>query len=620
MLEQIQSITKKERQILTSEEVMDWLFSEGVKQADELFKQIVPIATMCGYLTIFKKEFLQRRLRKVREEYSLDDCRELSIYGYPTYRIPPEYNITEKDGIQKFNSDTLEYETVFPHPIIISERFQNIQTDEHLVKILYNDNSDVKSLIVDSYQVANTQAINTLSRKGIRVTSENAKFLIKFLSAFVSCNIYDIPLNKSTSVLGWTDDDKFLPYSDNVEFDGGDYAKTIFKNIKQSGDFKQWKKKVGDSLKNDYMRIYMATSFASPLLKHTGKQSFITHLWGKTETSKTVALYVAMSAWGNPKPITCQWNSTVVAAEQTAILLNDIPMTMNEAELLNDAKNGFHSYQEFIYMFCEGKSKPRGSKDGGLQVGGEWRSACLSNGEGSLITHNSKEGELNRVLEFLTDDKIFGDDEKAIEIVDFVKKNHGHAGELFVHKCTEYPLRDMWTKIFDIVKPHSTGKQAGQMSSLLLGDWMMQVIIWGADKNKAFDSTIEFFSRVKHCLKSKEDLDIIERCKEFLESWVMSNYNYFITPSKAENPHGEIFGEIVDNYAYIINSKFEQILSKNHYNLGKIKKEFKNRNIFKHMSDGKVTCVKRIKDFKVVRCYCIELPNDAEIEKDILNI
>lgn len=604
-LETAKTIDKNNRQLLTTDDFILWLFSEGTKQADIWFSQILPYAQTAGYKTIFKETFIKKRAIIVREEFGLNACNPLgnSILAFTDYReysIPAGYIMDEVKGISKFDTQTLEYKEIFPHPIIITGRYINVNTKEHSVKALYYDNGVIGEFFVNLFTISNANQIQTLTKNGVRVTSESAKFLVGFLSHFISINIVKIPIIKSTSILGWVNNE-FLPYTDNVEFEGNDYAKKILSAVRCEGDYPKWKKLVKESCRNDFVRVSMASSFASPLLQHTKKPIFITHLWGTSGTAKTVALYLALSVWGQPKSMSCQWNATVVASEQKAIILNNIPMSMNESELLNGARSTFQNYSDFIYMYCEGESKPRGAKDGGLQIGGNWNSCCLSNGEGSLITDKSKEGELNRVLEFQTDIKLFNTEEKAIEVANFCKENFGYAGKEFTDNCLKYDLIDKWNEFFKITQAHGTGKQAGAMASLLLGDLLMQVIIYGVSENKAMESTFEFFHRIKSSMKTGLDIDISARAKDYFDGWLAQNINNFVGGGSDREPN-QIYGAIKNNVIYVINSVFVEAMAKQGFNIAKIHKDFKERDFFARTGGDKPTVTQRIKG-AVTRCY-----------------
>ena len=112
-------------------------------------------------------------------------------------------------------------------------------------------------------------------------------------------NNNDIPELKSTSKMGWYKD-SFLPYDDSIEFDGEDEFKPIFESITCKGNLEDWIDKIGELRRdNTILKLVMGTSFASPLLEILNRQSFVTHLWGKSGGKKSVAARIAMSIWGD---------------------------------------------------------------------------------------------------------------------------------------------------------------------------------------------------------------------------------------------------------------------------------------------------------------------------------
>ena len=616
-LQMAMKIDKSTRQLLTESEFMIFLFSQGCKQADIWFEQILPVATMCQYKTIFKETYIKKRASAIRAEFGLDREEPIgasfpALKDYADYFIPKGYEITEYKGITRFNTETLMQEVVFPHAIIVSSRFINLQTGEHKAEILSYDNGIIKNIFIDLMSISSNQAILNLAKNGVRVNSKNAMFLVVFLADFIDCNVQKIPLLKSTSILGWHGSE-FLPYGKNIRLEAKeDDADNVLNSIHCKGNFEQWKDVVKKSCKNDYVRLGMATSISSCLMEITEKPIFITHIWGKTGTAKTVALYLALSVFGNPVNMTCQWNGTPIGCEQTMSALKDIPFGMNEGELLTGIGNQFKSFGDFIYLFCEGKERAKGGKEGDPRTKRKWNNNCLSNGETSLKTETSKGGELNRVLEFMTDESLFANEEMAIETANFAKKNYGYSGELITNRCKDYDLKEYWTRFFDVIKECYTKKQAGQMASLLLGDLMLQAIIFEVEEEKAFQNSLELLERQKRNLKTDEDVDITIRAEQFLKDWISQNSGNFLGDHNNFIPN-QIYGIIQAELIYINNNIFNDVMVKNGYNLEKIKSDFKNKNIFQKMGKDTPTILKKIKGIST-RCYCFSLNGWETVE------
>ena len=93
--------------------------------------------------------------------------------------------------------------------------------------------------MVDKDITASANKIVALSNLGIAVTSENAKYMVRYLSDIENFNDDTIPTKISTSKMGWLNGE-FMPYDDNVIFDGNDRFKDCFESIREQGDYDTW--------------------------------------------------------------------------------------------------------------------------------------------------------------------------------------------------------------------------------------------------------------------------------------------------------------------------------------------------------------------------------------------
>ena len=67
--------------------------------------------------------------------------------------------------------------------------------------------------------ISSASKIVSLSKLGVSVTSENARLLVKYLSDVENLNDDDIPVQMSSSKLGWIGGG-FIPYDTDIVFDG----------------------------------------------------------------------------------------------------------------------------------------------------------------------------------------------------------------------------------------------------------------------------------------------------------------------------------------------------------------------------------------------------------------
>ena len=139
-----------------------------------------------------------------------------------------------------------------------------------------------------------------------------------------------------------------------------------------------------------------------------------------------------------------------------------------------------------------------------------------------------------------------------------------------------------------------TDKQAMAASLILTADELTDEVIF-RDENRLTINDIKPF------LITKNDVDLNQRCYDFLNDFVVSNYAKFNAQNN-DNYTGEIYGDARSDYVYFIKSKFDQILNENGFNSRAFlswaaKKEYikkdGNHNTVKHMiaSFGAPRCV-----------------------------
>ena len=106
-------------------------------------------------------------------------------------------------------------------------------------------------------------------------------------------------------------------------------------------------------------------------------------------------------------------------------------------------------------------------------------------------------------------------------------------------------------------------------------------------------------------LVSKESVNQNGRALQFLYDFININQARF---SPDMDKQGEIWGDMDDNYVYIIRSKFDQILADNGYNASAFLGWAKGQGILYLGNDGKLTRVRKLNG-KSARCICIKLDN-----------
>ena len=303
-----------------------------------------------------------------------------------------------------YGTDKLGFEVVACyHPIMPVQRLVNVDTKVHKVMLAYRLGRRWETVIEDRSVVSDSRSVISLSKYGIMVNSETSKALVRYLADVEQLNYDLIPEVSSVGRLGWIDDYGFSPYEENLVFDGEETFRTRFESIQEKGSRQAWLDcvravRAGKTPGNVVARIVLAASFASVLVKPCNCLPFFVHLWGGSETGKSLSLVLAASVWANPEiGVYIQtFNATEVGKELGAAFCNSLPLIIDELQLVKDNRKDF---DKMIYQLSEGVGRTRGQKQGGLQKTPTWRNCIITTGEFPIISANSGEGAVNRTIE-----------------------------------------------------------------------------------------------------------------------------------------------------------------------------------------------------------------------------
>ena len=511
-----------------------------------------------------------------------------------------------------YGTDKLGFEVVACyHPIMPVQRLINIDTGIHKVKLAFSLGKRWNTIIEDRSVISDSRSIIGLSKYGIMVNSETSKPLVRYLADVEQMNYDLIPEVSSVGRLGWIDDYGFSPYVDGLVFDGEEEYRTRFESIQEHGRRDVWLDTVkavrsGKTPGNVIARIVLAASFASVLVKPCNCLPFFVHLWGGTETGKTVGLLLAASVWGNPEigKYIQTFNATEVGKELGAAFCNSLPLIIDELQLIKDNRKDF---DRMIYQLSEGVGRSRGRKQGGLQKTPTWRNCIITTGEFPIISANSGAGAVNRTIEVDCHAVHLFDDPKHTATALYA--NYGFAGQEFVEHLMEEGVSERVQKLQeDLQEELKTGdtmdKQTASAALILAADRLTEEWIFQ-------DGVLLHPEDIRPYLVSKETVNQNARALQYLYDFININQGRF-TPDA--DRQGEVWGDLDDDYAYIIRSKFDQILADEGYNASAFLGWAKNRGYIQCGKDGKPTVVKRING-RPCRLVCLKIyenSNDFE--------
>ena len=543
--------------------------------------------------------------------------------------VTPGYNKTDFTGQEMeldcggwsatdtgiYGTDKMGFEVVACyHPIMPVQRLVNVDTREHKVQLAYRLSRRWDTVIVDRNVISDSRSIIGLSKYGIMVNSETGKALVRYLADVEQLNYDIIPEVSSVGRLGWIEGYGFSPYEEELVFDGEETYRTRFESIQEHGSRDVWLDTVkavrkGNTPGNVIARIVLAASFASVLVGPCHCLPFFVHLWGGSETGKSLSLVLAASVWANPEiGVYIQtFNATEVGKELGAAFCNSLPLIIDELQLVKDNRKDF---DRMIYQLSEGVGRSRGRKQGGLQKTPTWRNCVITTGEFPIISANSGEGAVNRTIEVdCHDTKLFDEPKKTATSL---YANYGFAGREFVGHLMEDGVMERVQKLQeamqDAIKTGDTmDKQTASAALILAADRLAEEWIFQ-------DGILLQPEDIRHYLVSKEAVNQNARALQFLYDYININQGRF-TPDA--DRQGEVWGDLDDDFAYIIRSKFDQILADEGYNAAAFLGWAKNRGYIQCAANGQPTKPKRING-RVSRCVWLKMTEfDNEIDDDV---
>lgn len=512
--------------------------------------------------------------------------------------------IADDRGVFAQNSGRVD-EVACYHPILPVERLRNLETGEEQIKLAYKRNNQWQDIVVPKTMITSANKIVALSGRGISVTSENAKLLVKYLADVENGNDDYIDVQYSTSKLGWIND-QFIPYDTDIIFDGDNRFKQAFESVSDHGSFDVWLRHVRELRASGRMEVkfLLAASFSSVLVQVLGGLPFFVDLWGETEGGKTVSLMVAASVWANPDESRYigDFKTTDVALEAKVDMLNHLPMFLDDTSKTSARIRD--NFEGIVYDLCSGKGKSRSNKELGINRENRWRNVMICNGERPLSSYVNQGGAINRILEVECGEKIYQDPQKTAETV---KKNYGHAGKEFVEiikELGEDEIRSIQKEFQkQLLDTDKMQKQSISLSIVLTADKIATDYIF---KDGQYISVEE----AKKVLIDRNELSDNERCYHFIQDKVAMNGHRFDAMTSCEK-----WGIVENGYAIFYNSAFDQICKDGGFSKKSFLSWAAKKGIIQQDSKGNHTKQKKI-DGKNSRCVFLQLNLEESVDND----
>lgn len=550
-------------------ELLDELFAlEFEEDRQRTLISIENRAKLLGCKTEFTKLY-KARLKDIKKEkketkqVAAIGCENVTDFGGQEFQLNCGSWICNDEGISTFTEKGQL--VACSHPIFPVGILVNNETEEYKVVIRFKVRGIWKEIIENRDTIASSSKIVSLASKGVMVTSENAKLLVKYLSDIEAKNEDIIKEYKSTSKLGWING-KFMPYEEDIVFDNEDNLKSLMRSIHFCGDRSKWYECMNDIRQDRRLevQIYFASSLASVLVEPCGTLPFIVSLWGGTGKGKTVALMMATSIWADPSEgaYMTDAKATTTAMEIRLDCLNSLPMTLDDMAQIKNQYDG--DFSELVYRWCAGKGRDRSNQKLGLNKLTSWRNCTLTNGERSLITETMQGGAVNRIIDLgIGETPLFKDGNYTSKIF---RQNYGYCGQEFVEIINQLGFEEVnrivegkIKQLKDIAKSKKQEKEDKQiipMALILAADQIATDYLFKDDIYIDAEESCDI-------LKNKGEVSEHKRAYEHLKGIITSQGFHF-----AEDSSCEMSGN-VEMYGYwsepekivIIGTIFDRIMN-----------------------------------------------------------
>ena len=533
--------------------------------------------------------------------------------------------IANESGIIEYNAFGLMQRACY-HPILPVQVLKNAEDGKEKVKLAFKKNGRWQEITVDKGVIASASRIVGLASYGVAVTSENAKYLVRYMSDIENLNAGTIEHRTSTSKFGWLSGE-FIPYGSEIEFDSKERFKDLFESVTEHGSKKKWFELLDDIRHSGRKepQVYIAASFASILLKPLNLLPFIVNLWSETGKGKTVALMVAASIWANPsegKYLTDP-SATSVSLEVRNNILNHLPLMIDDLSKLKD-KYG-DAFTDMIYMLCGGKGKDRSNRELGLEKPTSWQNVVLTNIERPLATDTMRGGAINRILDFEMEDGYVFEDGNAV--VKICTKNYGFAGPMFVRAVEELGIdkvtqiqQEYLERINQYCRENDLQKEEKQilpMSVLLTADRIATDHIFK-------DGIYLNFEWCVNQLKGKDEVSDTARAYEVLMDEIRIHQNNF-QPDINGQYRGEFWGAVRGDYVYIVPSVMESLLTQHSFSV-KAFLQWAYKNDLLSCDNDKSKPGRKTKKARIPATdkpksfYCIKISSEDEPEEEFMEV
>lgn len=573
----------------------------------------------------------QRAIEKKREELEREERRRMGLaelVGRTQFGAPyPDLNCGEWQanvkGIRKAAENGLTTKLASRYPITWVRSMKNVNTGKYKITLAFKKRDRWNEVTTAREVIADKSKISALAAYDFPVTSDTTAALVEYLADLEFYNPDSIELIRSTSKLGWQENKtaEFFPYSnegadDQLVFDGENEFADQYDAITPTGDGDKWLEAVRAVRKSGRIEplFMMAASFASPLLKVIGVQSFCVNLWGNTEGGKSVTSLLAASIWADPAPgrFMTDFNGTDVSFEVRQNFLNSLPLILDDSATVKN--RSFFDMSDFVYKRCKEKGKGRSDKNLGTRDNYSWRQVIIMNGEQPAVSEDMQGGAINRTLDLACGLTAIYDDPRTL--CEVIQHNYGWAGADYmaaVLAMDRAQLVELYkVQLERVNKLDGMQKQSNALAAILLADELSEKYLFK-------DGVRLDITAAAETLSTKDFVSEDKRCYDYLVDQLSIHHDRFYPADTDENLYkGDIWGCVDGGYMIIIRTIFDSLCKDAGFSGKRFLNWAKAKDLLLCDSKGCPTKAKRIGKISP-RCVFLRLPeseDDAETYDD----
>jgi len=325
-------------------------------------------------------------------------------------RLPEGYEIQKDGTLWKIGGDDKHGDVkIASSPILIVRQLEDHHSHAQRTEITYMRDASWITLVADRGALIDSRTmVKELGTYGAPVTSNSAPRIVDFLEELERVNAGHIERVFCVGKTGWhtIDGDRVFVLDEPIFADGGEHTLTIdtrgdrrrmFGALKARGSLQKHIEQLRRAWEADATCATMICgALAATLLEPLAAANFAVHLTGDSSRGKTSMLKIAASVFGDPNNDQWlgSWNTTGVASELRASVLNDLPQCYDEV-----GSGDAQSLERSLYMLINGGGRARGKADLSLRETLSWRTVLLSTGERELADHNTMTGAQVRVIQ-----------------------------------------------------------------------------------------------------------------------------------------------------------------------------------------------------------------------------